>query len=230
MKLDIHLVLRRFCSGLVEVEYQPAPRELEPIPVFKPVEKGPRLLPGVVLDQAIPESSFQVEIEQSGKFPRLEQPIRTIGSRSLRIEMPLNGAFALVDLLGDAFLELTVATETKALGTALHFDEIARDGTLCQIEVEQGQIGPVQRHLVAHLFRLALHGPEQIDAHRTEIRHFLSGETGPRTYRITTAIFATFNVSGSGLPARPWSSAHRTERRSYGSRASCPPENIEPVR
>ena len=77
--------------------------------------------------------------------------------------MPLKYALTLVDLLGDSFLELTVATETKALGTAFHFDEVARDRTRCQIEIEQGQIGSVQRHLVVHLFCVALHRAEQID-------------------------------------------------------------------
>lgn len=72
------LALRRFRSRLVEVEYQIAPRELEPIPVFQPVEQGPRLLSGVALDQAIPDSSFQIEIEQSGKLACLEQPVGTI--------------------------------------------------------------------------------------------------------------------------------------------------------
>ena len=68
MELDVHLVLWRLRSGFVEVEYQPAPRELEPIPLFQPVEKGPRLFSGLALHQAITESSFQIEVEQRRKL------------------------------------------------------------------------------------------------------------------------------------------------------------------
>ena len=153
-------MLRGLGSRLVEVEHQTAPRELEGIAVFQEIEERPGLLSDHGLHQAVPKTSIEIELEKGGELACLEQAVRAIGRRAPRVEVHPEDALALVQLLDHALLELAVAAQAEVLGIALHLDQVAGHRPLGKIEIEQGEVGPAQRHLVADRVRLVHGGVE----------------------------------------------------------------------
>ena len=145
---------------------------MEPVTVFQEIEERPGLLTGLVFHQAIPEPPIQVELEKGGKLAGLEQTIRAIGCRVPGVEMAPEDPLALIELFGDALLELAVPAQAEVPGVALHFHQVAGDRALREIEIEQGKIGPAHRYFVADGLRVAPGGVEQVHV-GVERRHDL---------------------------------------------------------
>ena len=86
--------------------------------------------------------------------------------------MLLKDALALVELLRDVLLELSVSAQAEALRAALHLHQVARYRARAEIEIEQGQVRPAQRDFVPDRLGLIPHRVEQIDV-RVERHHDL---------------------------------------------------------
>ena len=104
-----------------------------------------------------------MEPDQGVQFACLEQPVRTVGRSAPGVEMRLERARALVYLLDHLLLEPAVRTQPELPGVTLHFDQVAGDRPLREIEVEQREIRPAHGHLVADRLGLVAGAVEQFE-------------------------------------------------------------------
>ena len=147
--LDASVPLGWLGAGLLEIEDQSASREHDAVTALERSEKEAGLLCGCGRRHAVALRAIEVELKQRNELARLQEPVRPIDARPVRIEVVRKHLLALADLLRDAVLELVVGTEIADLVVGLHLDETARNQTPRNIEVEEGEVGSLEADFVA---------------------------------------------------------------------------------
>src|ERR1017187_2372416 len=102
MELDAVFLDELFGAFLVKVEYQSTAREPQFVTAFHCAQEELRLLVGIRRKEIEAVRTVEIEFEEIDEFLSLDDAVRTIRyACALGIEMVLESAFALMNLLGD---------------------------------------------------------------------------------------------------------------------------------
>ena len=113
--------------GLSKSNTRPLRVKSKRVPLLQQVEERACLVGSRFHHEPVANAALEVELEERRELAGLQETIRPVRRGPVRVEVLLQDPLALIELLGDALLQLVVAAQAEVLRIALHLDEVAGD-------------------------------------------------------------------------------------------------------